>query len=638
MDIKEFLQQLITLPRLGKKLLWAGIDFVLLCLAIWLAFFIRLEQVWPPELAEAWPLILAAPMMAIPVFITLGLYQAVIRYIAPRFTVTILKAVSAAALLLVGTIALGGVVGFPRSVYALYWIIALVIIGGSRLMARELLGWRMVGDKGKMLVAIYGAGAAGTQLCKALQASREYQPVAFLDDNSDLHGMEMLGCKVFGFQAMASLIARYRLEEVVLSIPSAPASRRREILESLEPYPVLVKTLRGIPEMVNDDNLLEGVRHVEIEDLLGRDPVRPISHLLQACITGKSVLVTGAGGSIGTELSRQIAALDPKRLVLFDISEFALYRVEADLKEAFPELQLVAILGSTSDGPRLERLMSTHGVQTVYHAAAYKHVPLVEANLIEGVRNNVLGTLTLARSALTQGVETVIHVSTDKAVRPTNVMGASKRMAELILLGLTQAGSPTRFNIVRFGNVLGSSGSVVPRFRRQIEDGGPVTVTHPDITRYFMTVEEAAQLLIQAGSMGQGGDVFLLDMGEAVKILDLARKMVRLSGLSLSDETQEGDIAIAFTGLRPGEKLHEELFYDAQVAETEHPRILRAAETCPSWEAVSPLIDALAKACAQYDSDGVRRILQESGIGYVPLSHNVDVSSKPPANETAPAS
>ncbi len=611
------IQQLITLPRQGKQLLQIGLDFAFLCFALWFAFFIRLEDTWPTELQDAWPWILIGPWSALPVFVYLGLYQAVVRYIVPRFVVTILKAVFFATCLLMVTVALCHTPGFPRSVYFLYLIFAAVLIGGSRLAAREWLGLRLVGDNGRKLVAIYGAGSAGTQICKALQASPDYWPLAFFDDNPELQGMEILGCRVHAPTQLDQLIQRYRLDEVILAIPSQPSWRRRELVALLETHPVVVKVLPGLAELIARSPRLGDLRQLEIEDLLGRDPVEPLPELLRACIAGKAVLVTGAGGSIGGELCRQIAEQGPAKLVLYELSEAALYRIALELGERFPDLAQVAVLGSTLDRERLEAVLAAHEVATIYHAAAYKHVPLVEKNLIEGVRNNVLGALVTVEAALSRQVETLILISSDKAVRPTNVMGASKRLAELI--AQVQAGltSVTRLKIVRFGNVLGSSGSVVPRFREQIRKGGPVTVTDARVTRFFMTPREAAQLTLQAGAMGKGGDVFVLDMGEPVRILDLARKMIHLSGYKVRGE-EGGQIAIDFIGLRPGEKLHEELVIGSATTATEHPRILRAVEPCPSPSELEHLLAQLKRALAARDPEAIQTVLREAGIGYCP--------------------
>lgn len=622
------LQQLIELPRSGKKLFLVAMDILILYSALWLAFFIRLEEVWPRVLQSHWQGILLAPLLAIPVFISLGLYRAVIRYIAPRFVLTITKAALVAGCALVATCVMGAIEGVPRSVYFLYIITTGVLIGGTRLIARETLALPLLGDRGKKLVAIYGAGAAGTQICKALMSSPQYQPLVFLDDNRELHNLEVLACKVYAPNDLSSLISKYQLEEVILSVPSESLCRRREILEFLHKFPVLVKTVPGIPDLVSGEIQVNDLRKVEIEDLLGREPVAPNESLLRANISGKHVMVTGAGGSIGSELCNQIATQSPACLILFERNEYALYCQDRHLREVFPELTIVAILGSITDRQRLDRVMATHRVETIYHAAAYKHVPLVEANLIEGVKNNIFGTLALAQAAVAHGAETFILISTDKAVRPTNVMGATKRFAELILQGLSHPDCLTRFTMVRFGNVLGSSGSVVPLFRTQIESGGPVTVTHPEMTRYFMTIPEAAQLVIQAGSMGQGGDVFVLDMGESVKIMDLAQRMIHLSGLSVIDPVRgSGDIAISFTGLRPGEKLFEELLIGNNVFPTEHSRIKRAEETCMSWDDVDSFLNQLKDAVMRFDSVRVRDVFEAADIGYTANSRIADAAT-----------
>lgn len=620
------LSALIKLPRLGKKLFLLVIDFFILYGAIWLAFFIRLEEWWPKELTESWKVLCLAPLAAIPTFISLGLYNAVIRYLAPRFAVTILKAVTAATIYLGAAVVMGHVTGFPRSVLVLYWMITVVMIGGTRLLAREFLSIPMESDHGKKLVAIYGAGAAGTQICKALQSSPEYQPVAFFDDSREIQGMEILGCRVHSPRDLERLIGTYRIEEVILSMPSAPKDRQREIIEDLQAYKILVKTLPGIPEMVSGEIKIDQIREVQIEDLLGRDPVKPVSSLLRSNIYGKCVLVSGAGGSIGSELCRQIAQQQPSSLILLEMSEFSLYQIERELRLDYPELRLIPVLGSITNRDRVRQVMANYGVHTVYHAAAYKHVPMVESNLMEGVANNIFGTLALAEVAVDCQVETFILISTDKAVRPTNVMGSTKRFAELILQGLSKKAKHTRFTMVRFGNVLGSSGSVVPLFREQIRNGGPVTVTHEEMTRYFMTIPEASQLVIQAGAMGQGGDVFVLDMGEPVKIYDLATKMIHLSGLSVCHGDGKGDIAIKIMGLRPGEKLYEELLIGDNVFPTEHPRIMRAEEISLEWDEIQSFLSDFSKAIELSDSTKVRDLFEKANIGYSRQSDIEDVA------------
>ncbi|MEJ2452264.1 MAG: nucleoside-diphosphate sugar epimerase/dehydratase, partial [Gammaproteobacteria bacterium] len=474
----------------------------------------------------------------------------------------------------------------------------------------------------KVKVAIYGAGAAGVQLANALAYSNEYTPVAFLDDKSELHNTLVNTLRVYPFSDIGTLIPRLGIQEVLLAIPAASRRRRNHIIESLEKYPVHVRTLPSVSELAGGQFKIDDIKEVDIEDLLGRDPVKPFPDLLHSNILGKNVMVTGAGGSIGSELCRQIQLQQPAKIILYEANEYALYAIESELKQHLEEKnkdKVVAILGNVLDKTRFQQICKTYRVHTIYHAAAYKHVPLVEKNPLEAVRNNIKGTLFAAESAIATGVDTFVLISTDKAVRPTNVMGASKRFAELILQALAEKEEHTRFCMVRFGNVLGSSGSVVPLFREQIQKGGPVTVTHPDIIRYFMTIPEAAQLVIQAGAMGNVGDVFLLDMGEPVRINDLARTMIHLSGLTVEDdENPGGDIRIEYTGLRPGEKLYEELLIGGNPIGTRHPRIYRARESHIPWPELQDYLELLDKGLEVGDVEMVLTLLLNVVVDYHP--------------------
>jgi len=613
------LHTLSNLPRSTKKILLVCADFFILYLALWSSFFIRLEEWWPKVLNDHWQTIVWGPILAIPAFFYLGLYNAVIRYIAPRFMITIIKASSIATLFLFSVVAMGMAKGVPRSSYLLYWVIATMLLGGVRMVVREILP---VPSKEagvlKKRVIVYGAGAAGTQTAKALQSSIEYEPVAFVDNNKDIQGWEILGVKVYSPSQLPVLVKERRVAEVVVSIPSLSRAARKQVIDSLAPLPVLVKTLPGLPGILDGNVTIDDIKVVEIEDLLGRDPVAPNEALMASCIQGKTVLVSGAGGSIGSELCRQIVKQHPRRLLLFELNEFNLYAIHREIRERHPDLEVIPLLGSVQDDERVRDLLRDWPVDTIYHAAAYKHVPIVESNKVEGVSNNIFGTYTLARAAIDARVSTFILISTDKAVRPTSVMGASKRFAEIILQGLARTKGPTRFSMVRFGNVLGSSGSVVPLFRRQIRSGGPVTITHPEMTRYFMTIPEAAQLVIQAGAMGQGGDVFLLDMGKPVRIMDLARNMIELSGLTVRDEQGRGEIAIKLTGLRPGEKLYEELLIGENPLPTEHPRIKRAEEEFLNWPEVAAFLAEFEDSIHTNDEKKLVSILQRSVVSYKP--------------------
>lgn len=626
--------RLLALPRRTKLAILLLTDVSIIQFALWAAFALRLDSLAVP-LEPLRHLAWLAPLLALPVFIRLGLYRAVMRYIGLHAMTTIGRAVVLYAVMLAAAIYLLGIPGVPRSIAPIHGLLVLLMIGGSRALARHWLagsGALSLGIDRRRRVAIYGAGSAGAQLASALVHSRELLPIAMLDDDPALHGRQIGALRVYAPQKLPELIERLDIAEILLAIPSANRQRRNEILVQLEPLPVHVRTLPGVAELAQGKVAVGELREIDIEDLLGRDPVAPDRKLLGANIVGKSVMVTGAGGSIGAELCRQILALAPARIVLYELSEYALYAIEQELlavQRQHPELSaaLVPLLGSVCDQPRIERAMHRFGVQTVFHAAAYKHVPMVEKNPGAGVVNNVIGTWRAASAALAVGVETFVLISTDKAVRPTNTMGASKRLAEMTLQALAAAHpNTTRFTMVRFGNVLGSSGSVIPLFREQICRGGPVTVTDPRIVRYFMTIPEAAQLVIQAGAMGKDGEVFVLDMGEPVKILDLARRMIHLSGLSLKDEhNPEGDIEITFTGLRPGEKLYEELLIGNDAMPTDHPRIRRANEDFPRWENLAPTLSAIAHAGHENDGEQVRSLLIRCLPEFLPQCDNIDL-------------
>ena len=622
------LKAILSLSRRKKQTLAVATDLLLLLFAFWSALALRFET-WTPNIAAYQSQMLAAPLLAIPIFIRLGLYRAVIRFMEDRVVFVVAGGVTLSVLLLAAGLALTHTPGVSRGVLAIYWLLAILYVGATRFLARSYFLRAERGQDSRVRIAIYGAGRAGTQLAYALRAGREYLPVAFFDDSPALQKTEVAGLRVHSPDELTAVLAAKEIDELLLAIPSASRSRRAEIIDRLEGFHCKVKLVPGMADVVGGNVAVDAIREVEIEDLLGRESVTPDPMLLGRCITGKVVLVSGAGGSIGSELCRQIVRLQPARLVLMELSEFALYSVEQELAALCNRLgariDLVPVMGSVSHQRRNESVMNKFRVQTVYHAAAYKHVPLVEQNPIEGLRNNAVGTRRMAEAALAAGVETFVLISTDKAVRPTNVMGASKRLSELILQALSRRGGKTRFCMVRFGNVLGSSGSVVPLFRKQIAAGGPVTLTHADITRYFMTIPEAAQLVIQAGSMGQGGEVYVLDMGKPVKIIDLARRMVHLSGLEVRDEQHPGgDIAIEIVGLRPGEKLFEELLIGENVEGTSHPLIMRAYEHELPWARIDEFLAKMDEASRTFDYERVLALLGSLVEEYSPARHGDD--------------
>lgn len=622
------IRKVLGLSRRKKQFIAIGIDLCLLWLAFWSALALRFET-WLPNALPYQTQMLLAPLLAIPIFIRLGLYRAVIRFMEDRVVYVVVAGVTASVVLLAAAMALTHTPGVSRGVLGIYWLLAILYVGASRFLARSFFLRAERGQDARKGIAIYGAGSAGTQLAYALRAGREYLPLAFFDDNPALQKTEVAGLRVYSPDEMIAVFAAKDIDELLLAIPSASRARRAEIIDRLEGVHCKVKLIPGMADVVSGNVTVDAVREVEIEDLLGRESVTPDPTLLGRCITGKVVLVSGAGGSIGSELCRQIIRLRPSRLVLMELSEFALYSIEQELVGLCSRLnvrvELVPVMGSVTHQHRNENVMKSFGVQTIYHAAAYKHVPLVEHNPIEGLRNNAVGTQRMAEAALAAGVETFVLISTDKAVRPTNVMGASKRLSELILQALSSRGGKTRFCMVRFGNVLGSSGSVVPLFRKQIAAGGPITLTHVDITRYFMTIPEAAQLVIQAGSMGQGGEVYVLDMGKPVKIIDLARRMVHLSGLEIRDEQHpDGDIAIEIVGLRPGEKLYEELLIGENVEGTSHPLIMRAYEHELPWAKMLELLAQMDEASRVFDYERVLALLGLLVEEYAPARHGDD--------------
>lgn len=605
------LEKLLSFSRHHKMALLMLLDALLLPLAMWSAVVLRLGGNWDPKLDPYLWIFAVPPLWVLPIFIKLGLYRAVLKFLDDRIVYTVFVGVSLSVLVLMAVILMAGIGPFPRTAIIIFWVFAMAYIGGSRFLLRGLVRRIDALDAPRRPVIIYGAGRAGLQLMVALQEGREYRPMAFVDDNPQLWGRTFRGLMVHDPKTIAELVDDTDAGLILLAMPSASRGRHRQILEQLETLHVPIKRLPGMADLVSGEVRVDELREVEIDDLLGRDPVPPRGELLAANIRGQVVMVTGAGGSIGSELCRQIVKQQPARIVLFELTEFALYSIDQELARLAPAVERVPVLGTVTDLARLTSVMQAFAVETVYHAAAYKHVPMVEHNPIAGIVNNAFGTDSCAQAAEAAGVATFVLISTDKAVRPTNVMGATKRLAELALQARHARGSATRFVMVRFGNVLGSSGSVVPLFKRQIAAGGPVTLTHPDITRYFMTIPEAAQLVIQAGAMGQGGDVFVLDMGEPVKIIDLARRMVHLSGLEVRDEQHpHGDIEIRCTGLRPGEKLYEELLIGDGVLATEHPRIMRAQEYHLPAAELDGHLAALGAACQALDAPRAFALLQ----------------------------
>lgn len=609
--------------RTVKRLVVVSLDVFLALLATWLAYTLRLDELNRPTGAQWWVYGLA-PALSIPLFVRFGLYRAIFRYSGQAALQTTAYAVGLYSVLLSSVLLVMHWPMVPRSLGVLQPLIFLFLIGGSRAWARFWLteaGHSSVMQSGRLL--IYGAGTAGAQTVAALNLSQQYAVVGFVDDDPDKVGRSVNGVVVHAPGEIQKLIATQGITDILLAMPSVSRDRRNAVLHSLQAFPVHVRSLPGMSDLASGRVTVQDFCELDIEDLLGRDPVPPRADLLARDLTLQVVLVSGAGGSIGSELTRQIVQQRPRQLLLLDHSEFALYTIHQELQALCaarsPGTELVPLLGSVTNPTRLHSIFDQYRPTTVYHAAAYKHVPMVEDNPGEGVLNNVFGTLNLAQAAQRSGAKRFVLISTDKAVRPTNVMGATKRMAELVLQSLAAQQLPTCFTMVRFGNVLGSSGSVVPLFRKQLAAGGPLTVTHAEVTRYFMTIPEAAQLVLQAGAMGQGGDVFLLDMGEPVRIIDLARRMVELSGLRVRDaDHPDGDIAIAFTGLRPGEKLYEELLIGDNPEPTSHPRIMKAHEAFQRWEDLQPQLQALRVAAEQADVPRIKTILQLCVHGYAP--------------------
>lgn len=613
------LDKAAELPRNVKQAVMLFVDLLSIPLAAWLAVALRWGNTDFPIDNRAVIAVGLTIVVSAAVFLRLGLYRAVIRFMGQQAIMAVLKAVTISALIF-GVLIYSLETSLPRSTPLLYWVMTIVLIGGTRLIIRAFYQHKLKSMADK--VVIYGAGASGRQLLTALLHSDEYYPVCFVDDDVRLHGSVINGIVIQSPERLARIVHQHEVTQVLLAMPSVPGEYRREVINRLVGLPVYVKTIPNFASLIQGKASISEIQDIDIEDLLGRDPVPPHPEFIDQCVAGKVVLVTGAGGSIGSELCRQIIAHKPAELILFESSEYALYKIEHELRQSMSAMQaefkLTPLLGSVQRKNLVARALKSFEVQTVYHAAAHKHVPLVEYNVAEGVRNNVFGTVNTALAAVEAHVERFVLISTDKAVRPTNIMGASKRLAEIVLQGLAEKPGNTNFCMVRFGNVLGSSGSVVPLFRQQISSGGPVTVTHSEIIRYFMTLREAAQLVLQAGAMASGGEVYVLDMGEPIKIIDLARRMIRLMGFEVKDESKPyGDVEIKVIGLRPGEKLYEELLVGNNVSGTGHPMIMCAEEEYPDYDVVQQYLLSLEAACDAGDCDSIRAILVELVQGFV---------------------
>ena len=619
----------LAMPRIAKRLVAIVVDAGLCVLTVWLAYYLRLGEFVILTGNAMWAAGIAI-LIALPIFIISGLYRAIFRYSGWPALLAVAKAVVIYGLLYFSIFTAIGVQDVPRTVGIIQPILLLLFVGASRAFARVWLGseyHNILKKAARSRVLIYGAGAAGRQLVGAIANSHEMQVVGFLDDDDRLHGHFLNNQPIYNPEDLVDLVGVLNVSDVMLAMPSLSRKRRNEIINHIRNAHVAVRTLPSVSDLLQGKVNISDLKELDIDDLLGREPVTPNHILLAKNVVNKTVMVTGAGGSIGSELCRQIINVGPIKLLLIENSEFALYAIHQELEEKISgrNIVLVPLLASVQDADRLREIMTTWHPDTVYHAAAYKHVPLVEHNPAEGIKNNVLGTLRVAQESLSSGVTDFVLISTDKAVRPTNIMGASKRLAEMVLQALAANNPTTNFSMVRFGNVLGSSGSVVPKFRQQIRDGGPITLTHPEITRYFMTIPEASQLVIQAGAMSKGGDVFVLDMGSPVRIIDLARRIVELSGLTVRDEVDpDGDIEIEISGLRPGEKLYEELLIGDDPKPTSHTRIMKAHEDFIVWDDLQKHLESLEIALNLNDVGVIRMIMTNLVSGYVPNKEIVD--------------
>lgn len=625
----------LALPRPAKRIVVILLDTSLCVLTVWLAYYLRLGEFISFSQHSQWGegaswAALASIFLALPLFIVSGFYRAIFRYGGWPALLTVARTIGNYGLLYASIFTAIGITGVPRTVGIIQPILLLLFVGASRALARVWLGdqyQNILKQASRPKVLIYGAGTTGRQLVAAMANSHEMRVVGFLDDDDRLHGHVLNGQPIYNPADLTDLVTTLAISDVLLAMPGISRRRRNEILGQIRTARVSVRTLPSVTDLAQGRVSVSDLRELDIDDLLGREPVIPNHILLAMNVRNKIVMVTGAGGSIGSELCRQILSVGPVKLLLIEQSEFALYAIHQELEEklAGREIVLVPLLASVQDEDKMREIMSTWHPDTVYHAAAYKHVPLVEHNPAAGIKNNVFGTLRTAQAAAENGVSDFVLISTDKAVRPTNIMGASKRLAEMVLQALAATNPNTKFSMVRFGNVLGSSGSVVPKFRQQIRDGGPITLTHPDITRYFMTIPEASQLVIQAGAMAKGGDVFVLDMGQSVKIIDLARRMIELSGLSVKDESNpEGDIEIEIAGLRPGEKLYEELLIGDNPKSTSHPRIMKAHEEFIPWADLENGLHSLEMILNVNDGGVIHLMMEKLVSGYTPSNEIVD--------------
>ena len=610
------------LSRKQKQILMVGADIVLLPFALWISLSLRLSNLWPIQYwIENWWVLLLIPLLSIPLFIHYGLYRSVLKYMGYHVIVATVKAVTLASLCLGTLLMFIRDIYFPRSTIMIFWFVSILIIIASRYVMKSILYLK---EPFKKPIGLYGAGEAGSQVIDILRSSSEYMPVALFDDSPAKWGTIVNSMWVNSSDEMGDVIKKKKIKLILLAMLGISQNERRQILQKISKYPVEVRMIAGIDDLISGDFNLQQIKSVDVEDILGRDPVEPNRNLLEKNIKGKNILVTGAGGSIGRELCKQIFNLNPQKIVLYENNEFALYKIHLELDNLSQYVKVVPVLSSILDSLKFKESLIKYQIHTVYHAAAYKHVPLVEINPLDGIRNNIIGTYNCVKGAMDAAIDTFILISTDKAVRPSNIMGATKRFSELILQGAHKFSNGTCFSMVRFGNVLDSAGSVVPLFRQQIREGGPVTVTHPEVTRYFMSIPEAVELVIQAGAMAKGGDVFVLEMGNPIRIIDLATKMIHLSGYVLQNsDNPDGDIGIKITGLRPGEKLNEELIIGNNIYSTEHSQILKAEEKSFVWDKIEDKTLKLKAACESLEINLAIKILKDCVAEWNPSS-NID--------------